>query len=1223
MTLAGSLACYDLVDLLEIVGGLQLVPQNASRATRLEALAHTVASLPIKPGPRISAGKLRQICEGPELSALAYAEDPSDNVFAEEFPFFGGSYIVMTGIAEGGEFILSNLCKALFLKQDQRLPRQFLMRAFQLVFAGLHASHEVSRRAGIRRGMAPVSDRYRPIFLPTPDRLSQLKDSVSISKERLRAILSSAKLPTSALDPIIMQGMVKLDEYDLVNGPLLWQPFVDCGDRIVLVIPGMIVSAVRQALVRAAITNNLQAEFARAYNAAVWDSVVECLGYTGNEPYPRPTPQPLTIPCASDGFFTLDHDKVLYCLLVTDPLTGPADTDPFRSWTDDDLQRKVYERVLEVEKFVLTASPSPNELFVIVALEGLGGAGGLGLPDTPAGSHCLLTPVADLRTITLLEGGDPLILFNFARAQLKVRQTTEITTTSILDEFYLFRKNGYTYYVSDEARYDLIAIPPGDALNLRLEVSQERDFHAAESPEGGVVEVTALHGTSKIPVYVPVADLGKKVAVLVEGLPLPIWVTAGDASHDPEMHRQYALFADALAFWLWQFTPTLAPLLSFLKKQGLIEIRLCISPDKAWKNSANAAVTSSDPPLAVHTLPDISCIEVTINAGMIPLLRTGDNSGERELLRHLLRGFQPLLPEATRDKLSPVQIEKSLDRYAPLGLKKMLLLLDTNRNPQLDPRGLPKYRPLQKVRINDQLDSVGEYLKEKANLQVGKIDRDDWVPILNDIALCCFRQVERLVGTLSPTDLLEFIVAHSEAVSRQTALDWLTVPTQLQCFKSIPEMIEQLSKKIPERSHVALASRFLIEFVVAQPPKGYRPISLDLYDELRAWAYHLINYAMLSDAVHFRLQEYELSFLASHRLGVNGDAWRSAIEGHTRAFALDQIGTATQNYARQWSAPIASSEQQVLQKEIDVATRFEFGVPLSELLSLMTTAIEIGHDLDPGVTTANEDDFIARAARSLRWANEDVKRSLSLLTLSPRSSFWTPPNGYSKQELYPWRFDRKVSYLRRPFLTRPGAVCTEIVWANRHMHEAQLFLINQCMSGRLRANSPEMRSFNSRICHTQGEAFNDEVFEFFARIPRVSAKSRVKRIGSSRELEDHLGDIDVLAADADRRRILVIECKDFATARTPYEMANEMTDLFTGKKGKKSTVEKQRARARWVRENLDEVLSFLKVSGKKKWNVLPLIVADQPLVATYLRSSPILVVSLEELKQFWPTIRHV
>jgi hypothetical protein len=137
----------------------------------------------------------------------------------------------------------------------------------------------------------------------------------------------------------------------------------------------------------------------------------------------------------------------------------------------------------------------------------------------------------------------------------------------------------------------------------------------------------------------------------------------------------------------------------------------------------------------------------------------------------------------------------------------------------------------------------------------------------------------------------------------------------------------------------------------------------------------------------------------------------------------------------------------------------------------------------------------------------------------------------------------------------------------------------------------------------------------------VSAKSRVKRIGLSRQLEDHLGDIDVLAADADRRRILVIECKDFATARTPYEMANEMTDLFTGKKGKKSTVEKHCARARWVRENLDEVLSFLKVSGKK-WDVIPLIVADQPLVATYLRSLPILVVSLEELRQFWPTIRH-
>ncbi len=96
--LAATLVEYDTVDLLSAVAALQFLPQNASRVTRLEAFAHSVASLRLTAGPRISSSRFRRTCVHRSLEELAYAEDPAENVFTEEFTFFGGPFLL------GGEW---------------------------------------------------------------------------------------------------------------------------------------------------------------------------------------------------------------------------------------------------------------------------------------------------------------------------------------------------------------------------------------------------------------------------------------------------------------------------------------------------------------------------------------------------------------------------------------------------------------------------------------------------------------------------------------------------------------------------------------------------------------------------------------------------------------------------------------------------------------------------------------------------------------------------------------------------------------------------------------------------------------------------------------------------------------------------------------------------------------------------------------------------------------
>jgi hypothetical protein len=1203
------------------VAALQLLPANASRVLRLEALAHVVTSIPFKKdSPEVTASRLRQFCDSHALNQLTFAEDPAENMFTEEFTYFGGSYMVMPGIVGEGVFILENLCKAIFLSRKQNFPPEFRKRVHDLVSAALCISDFVLRTAGLRRGAAPVSNLGGGIDVPGTATLRSLQSAVTLPKKKVIELLRARGLTLVSISSLTCTaGSVNISQYQIGLGSLLWNPLVDFGDHLVLAVPGMLVSAVRHAILLLAIEAGVQHDIAASYNKSIWDSVVKSLQHIRNELLPLDLPPTTGIDHIAEGFFSLDRDKLLYCLLATDSLAGFKTADPFHPWTDDKLSNYLSERVATIESFSFSSSSPPNELLILVLLQGFGGAGGVATIPPPLGSECVLMSAEHLRALCLLEGGDPLVLFNFARAQAKAQKRTPVTSTSILDEFQLYRHNEYSYYVSDKKRPDFIVIPPGDGLGIRTEIAQQRDFHAAEW-FGSTVQVTNLHSSVSVPLYVPVTSGGKKIAILVEGYSLPVWVT-GPETFDSQLHGILAEFVNAAAFWLWQIQPSLKRLVvAFRDKAKVLHVHLELMEQQLWTSLHASHEKNADGHVIEIAVDQPKCrIHLSLYPDFVALLNSADNSGERELMRKILAGLSELLSAFDNETLDPGQIEKILDTHAPLGIKKMILMTNTRALPQLDPRGLPRYRRLQGVRINEVLDEIGEYLVFKKNLPIGKIDSSHWTGILNDVAKCCFDRLAAEFSILDPAGLLEFLIAQSESVIRETTLDRLNLATRIECFGSVTPVSQQLIKKIPELSHVSLASRFLVEYAASKPPTGYRPISMDVNDRLRALAYHLINFAMLSDAVHFKLQDYQLSILPSERLGISGGAWVDAMQNYMKASAQESISAAPRRLRQHWEPLERSTKPDSFREDLNIATEKEFGHSLEEILGVFDVAAELGIKSSPTATRILRDQFIGHICARLKWLPSKAELVVDLLSLTPRSSFWKAPPGYEKQDLYPWRYNRLISYLRRPFIVSEGD-SVEILWGNRHVREARTYLIDQIVSGKLRPRSKELRSLNSKLRHEEGEAFNSAVADFFKGLPSVATKSRVTKIAKSSELETHLGDIDVLIGDKANRRVLVIECKNFALARTPYEMAQEVNDLFVGRNGKKSAIEKHLNRAKWIKSNLDAAVSFLKMPAGPAWRVVPMIIVDEILMAPYLKSSPIQVSTFDELKRKWPRI---
>lgn len=1218
--LVKDLGPYDRLDLLASAGALQLVPENADRTVRLEALAHAAASLSQEGSrPKISTGRLKAMCTGKPLGdgPIALSEDPFDNPFTESFTFSGGSFVVFPGTAEESTFILRHLSDAIFLQPEAFPHNAFLRQVHGVLGAVLLISNRIAERAGLSRGTEPASVEGGEVAIPQAQRFEQLKEAVRFHESELAALLAKQSISRVALDDLCVDsGAVSPGQYTIENGPLFARPIVRAERYFVVALPGMLTSAARHIIIRLAHQNGVVHHLVDRYNAAVWETVKESLRYLRNDVVPLRSPPTPSISGVRDGFFNLDADKVIYALVITDSLAKYDPRSVFTQWCTGALAQQVNRRLHLVQQYLTGLKHPPNDALFIVLVQGAGRwyAFGLGKPDRAVCCQCLLGSAADLETMAFAECGDPLALWKYAQASTALRQGISVQASSVLDEFYHYRHNRHSFYLSDDRRPNRVVFAPGGAGELRREVLRQRDFHAAPScGSGGVIEVAALYDPRNVPIYVPRRRTREHVKFLVEGFPLPIWVVAAQSERQqPALSRLRAQFSDAIAYWLWQCSTRLARILEPLtSKYHCLQIDLRLLDHQAWYVPSQLAAQSVETPVQVHVERTSGRLHIDLDAGVALLLEGPDNRGERVLMEHVLGGFRELLPDCQRKHLSDKTIVDILNHAAPLGRKKKLVILNTNTAPELDDRGLPRYRLIQDADEDELLDELGAHLKYREGGTCGPIEGADRTTVLNKVVDFYYHSLQGLIASLRPHGLLEWLVAYQEAITNEAACHELTIPTRLECFSSEPEMLKDLPTELSERARAAIASRFVIEYVVAQPPNGLRPISLSVYDRLQALAWHIINWACDSDLIHFDLADFKLNILPSGRLGAHRGQYESGLDAFSHAFAAGTVARTIQGFAHHWKKGGSRPSRLAKQfSQLDAAAPAEFGHSLSELMKFMSAASAMGSDLDPVVPKLRLECFVERMAQSLSWSNEKVTSALELLCLKQRAKFLQPPTPFAEQDVFPWRFNRALSYLRRPFLHLHLDNNVEVLWGPRHVVRASKYLVGLCMSGRLKARSDKMRAVLGAVGLARGEAFNSKVADLLRRDLSLRLKQRVKRIGNLTPP----GEIDVLVADPRHRRLHVIECKDLTMARTPRELHRELSKLFRGSTKKRPAIGWLQEKARWCKANLNEVLHYLEVISKSNWEIVPLLIVSQEIISAHLWSSPVRILSFTHLE---------
>jgi hypothetical protein len=1224
--LKSLLSNYNSIDLLSTAAALQLLPENAGRFVRLETLSCMVASLhPELSSAYISQGRLRNILNSGFLagSEVSLLEDPQEYHFTDTFGFDGGPFVVFPGPATDTAYILQNLLRAIFKYPEPIVDSHWLKQTHQLVAATLILSDEVVRRAELSRSVNPVYQPASPVFIPTKDRMQALKKAVTFTKPELQLLLDRMQISLQVLEPLIApQGRNSMPEYEPLTGELYIRPLVEHVDTLVVSLPHCLLNALRHTLLVSAQKHELTGIVGHRFSEAVWFDINESLQYLEIKGVAQPLAIVHTKGYLVDATFRFDTDKALHVIQVSDALDNFDASDAFGNWEMQEISNVISRRIEEIGAYLSSSTKPPNEVLFLLIAQGLGRAYSLSLPNL-SWAKTLYLSAADLKTIVHLEAGDSLLLWKYLCATEQAREKAFIHKPDELAQFYFYRKNLFSYYFTDNGKPDLISLMPGYAQELREEERHSRDRHFVPSYRNfELSEVMTLFSDRTIPIYFVIDSLGwGATELLVKELPLPVWVVNApyDTDEQRENRKLYAQLTETIAYWIWQFSPSLqAPLDSLAPIARQIQIKIDLKNPSKW--GSIVTTTDNSTQMKVAIVKESATISLTLFPGMKPLFYTPDNTAEREVMRQILRAFIELFPLGNSELLSESIIESILDRHAPLGKKKKLTLIQVSQLSEIQGTGLPNYRKVQDADLSNLLDELGRYLVDVKGLSMGEVPDEKRNDLLQKVVTFFYETLQNLVSSLHPEGLLEWLVAYQEAVTYNSAFHQLMIPTRLACFSSESELVKDLQKETPEYNSAQVSSRFVVEYVTANPPRGLRPISLSVYDRLQAIALLIVNYGTESDLIHFGLADHKMAILKSGRLGLDRDGFRSAQKAWLPVWTQGNINRANRYFDSLWDDKSAiSTEQEDLIKRLNKASMSEFKFTLSEQNDFAMAASELGKSLDLTVACLQRKEFITRMAEKLSWTFDRVESALAMLSLSPRSNFLQPPTPYRPEDVYPWRFNRDLSYLRRPFLIRfreeNNLDTAEVIWGVRHLASFWKNLSGLCFGGRLKAKSPEMVKLLGEMNNNRGERFNTQVAEVFRGLSNLIVKERVKKIGSLRLIGDKgdLGDIDVIVADKKHACLFPIECKDLAQARTPYEMAGEIENLFRGRQGHKSIVELHKQRIDWLQKNLDTVLKWLGVTDKRRWKIEPIIVVDSELITPFIHSSPIPILPIEQL----------
>lgn len=1178
-TIVSSLHGYDVLDYICKLSALNLVPYNQNKCIVFDKIIDQIllSELEIvRNENKMSPKRFKQLVEpGMGLNA-AIGIDPIEMPFMQRIQYYGNKWI-FSGINSAPAYILQNFIDVLRRKND-RFDHDFIIIADHILHFILAVSTKIVERVGYTKSVFDHHERREIVYPSTVEhnKLSQAlifeeNEFYGIFDERFREIVYYTK---ESVEDIEL-------EYDSCT--FYYRPFLKMEENKFLVLnPTMLVPFAVYNILRVSTEYGCRDELVNLYNDKTW---YECKQSLKTLDHKKLNAKALGIELIDTDFykeaiFSASNDGVLFVRYFCDNAQNYNFSNMFGLTTiaADNIAnrwRELWELdgVLKKDKF-----------YQLTIVNSLGRGVGFGFREEICPKHVALSPF-ELFCISINERNHPDFLIRYMESK-QMLSKSGIPSIAEINFITMYSENGYSFYIGDDVnpREMLLWADYGDSVDYLNKALLKWDKQLAEIPGSDYFREIVLNDPERNIYF----TTGKSDFSLMNRFKnMDIWVSAECPSSMDELNTMHSVL-DLITYWFSE-CKNLFEKNSFSVKALLVKNHFTGEPRDYYlaNNMGDSNISSY---LSSSIEGDI--INIYWSPKAFLCLARKSNAPEKELIRWILT----LVASFSVGEFDFGCFEMLFNNP----LKTKVFALDYIEHPYFKPM-IEKTRHVPLECEHQLLDEIGDHLRQTKGFCYGIIHGVEKHKVCNDIVGFLYNKLQSEVKKFAPTGFYELLHYDLERIIYSMMLTQRRYSYDIACY---PERANKIDTEYNEINKSSIATKFLLEYIAAVPPSGKLPLGEGDYEHMLTICSLIIEWAHNSDMFLYKMIDNNLEILRSGRIGLKKDrieelANSNYIASRKRLNALSNP-----------SIDLFTPQNAGSSEELDLAFEDEFLYTYTDLNMCILKLIDIGETIRSDVKRIAYDSVVELIAKDTPVPKDKICKIVGDMSLSQRDDYLTPPIGFSKHDILPWKFNRKLSFIRRPITLVNG----DLIWGNRQLYHSLRYLYDLITSSRLPVSEHgKMKRYLGKLIDARGNSFNDVVSEKLRAFGTLIVDSKVKKINSQRIADSNgndLGDIDVLVIVPSKKKIVVVEVKDFSFAKTPYEMHQQYLSVFCDNGDKLCYISKHKKRVDWIKSHIDDVVAKYNLD-QGKWKVFDALVVDESITSNefYHQNQTILLYS--------------
>ena len=1123
----------DLYKSMAAIGGLLTLPVLQASTLRLEAIAHfALENCNGRRNPTLQNASRWFKAAGAHIGHL---EDPAADVFLTRVIFRGTNFRVFEGLHEANAHHLQHILHAVEKMPDSGK----LGAAKRSCEALLILSDLLCARAGLD---AFVDGSERPLKDLPIKSIPTMKRLAARTRFSYRDLMA-AGCHVQWLDRFVLA----LNEQTIFwtpneRGLLDRHPLLDTGSEIVVALPSTLGAAIREAVIETCIEtgNELQIRVAvlRSQMAALRQNPMFRKARIPGAPV---DPNNALVPSPP---VEIEPGYWVHCILLVDDLSEFMDGGLWGTSSRGEAASPALQSEIEKASAFCHAQAGFKSGLTFVVICGFGRRVSLGF-NGPKGWMVEVATDYDVEIMGWLDNFDfsELIKFSAMEQDLGLKGFRLDAANGLIAKLGVAHQNeGHLIrheYMPEEFHAGIIYIPTSAQLGLRADHHRRWDVQSIAGPDGRNAAVRRM-GRSELSqladsrIYIDLDDLegGRLRGAWLCG-PRTWWVHVRSEGSVDKNFLQGVW--DMQCVWMERIARTLIHALPSLPNFFVWRLNFA-----HWEAIPAAEVV---PASQVEIERDISTsIEVEsatiimeIGKAFYRGLSRSDNAAEAAVVRAfveqaiLLSGETNQSADELTVKIVPSADARQMHMFAPQYFR------DHVRDAIARP-------PVLMSRFDDAALRIG--------LGWHGVDRPGGA--IHGKSECC-RALNKITSALEDEfcqelarferrALLEAALANHEAAAVERSTWQRTSAALIGMAEDEGVVRGKIAEHQAKLNVVSLTSRILIEAGLSECPfgKGEIPADIDL-SRLMAKASTIFYLGGYSDAIHYGGMKPEVRISPAGQVMIDPTFFEMIVEPAGRSLADKTIDEHRERYTQLLQEPDLDTRPlgDIVEGEFLEAWQVEIGVSLGdcrgalEALESRLVGAGVGWEL---INRRELIDFLGDHIR-------DPESYLGALESVPRKDWKQVSPAFVDQDRQPWRFRRRLGLYRRPLIRLSNSSDASVLVVPGILRASLLAMMhNYCgaeMDQELLA-SREMRRWWDLVQRREAQDFEQSVCTELQSMgwSAVQRKKFSEILGKG--LPQDPGDIDVLAWRSDGR-IVVLECKNLLFAKTPSEIAKQLS----------------------------------------------------------------------------------